>query len=193
MIEIYFGNRIVFLTDEKEPYFAKYKNRKQLKNLIDKFKQGNYDSIYISHNDLNELFQIFKSIFIFETAAGGLVVNSQKKILAIKNRGVWQLPKGHIEEGETISEAAIREVSEECGIGEPTIIKHLPSTFHTFYKSGKTVLKQTYWFKMLYKGFEKPKPQMIEGISEAVWINKSEIQIIKKNTYENLKKIWDFA
>lgn len=193
MIEIYFGKRIVYLTDEDKPYYAKFKDRKQLKELIYKFDEGNYDSLFITSNDLNDLFQNFKSILIFETAAGGLVINSLKKILVIKNNNVWQLPKGHIEEGETISEAAIREVSEEASIDNPIIIKHLPSTFHAFKKNGKLHLKQTYWFKMLYKGNKKPKPQISEGITEATWIDKSEIIEIKNNTYENLMKIWDFA
>ncbi|MBN2664545.1 MAG: NUDIX domain-containing protein [Bacteroidales bacterium] len=193
MIEIYFGKRIVYLTDEKQSFYAKFKDRKQLKDLIYKFDEGSYDSLYITSNDLNDLFQNFKSILIFETAAGGLVINPLKKILAIKNRNIWQLPKGHIEEGETISEAAIREVSEEAGIGTPIIIEHLPSTFHTFKKNGKLHLKQTYWFKMLYNGIEKPTPQISEGITEATWINKSEIIEIKNNTYDNLVKIWDYT
>ena len=33
-----------------------------------------------------------------------------------RGRVVWSLPKGHVEEGETFAQAAIREVSEETGI-----------------------------------------------------------------------------
>lgn len=193
MIEIFFGKRIIYLTDEKEPYYAKFKDRKQLKELVAKFSNGHYETLYITSDDLNDLFQNFKSIFIFETAAGGLVVNSSKRILTIKSRGIWQLPKGHVEEGETISEAATREVAEETGIGEPTIIEHLPSTFHTFSRNDKLHLKQTFWFKMIYKGNEKPKPQINEGITEATWIDRSELKEIKLNTYDNLLKIWDYA
>ena len=33
-----------------------------------------------------------------------------------RHRLVWSLPKGHVEEGETVEEAALREVLEETGI-----------------------------------------------------------------------------
>ncbi len=193
MIEVYFGKRIIYLTDEKQEFYAHYKDRKQLRKLIEKFDAGHYESLYITSDDLNDLFQNFKSVFKFETAAGGLVINSMRKVLVIKNRGIWQLPKGHVEEGETISEAAIREVEEECGILSPIIIEQLPYTFHTFKKKEKLYLKQTFWFKMMYKGREKLVPQIKEGITEAIWIEKSELPEIRKNTYENLSDIWNYV
>lgn len=56
-----------------------------------------------------------------ETSAGGLVVDEQGRaaLIARTNRGgrlVWSLPKGHLEDGETLEAAAVREVSEETGI-----------------------------------------------------------------------------
>lgn len=50
--------------------------------------------------------------------AGGLVQNSQGKILVIREHGAttYKLPGGHIELGETIEDAVIREVFEETGI-----------------------------------------------------------------------------
>jgi 8-oxo-dGTP pyrophosphatase MutT (NUDIX family) len=50
--------------------------------------------------------------------AGGLVQNSQGEILVIRERGAttYKLPGGHIELGETIEDAVIREVLEETGI-----------------------------------------------------------------------------
>jgi len=33
-----------------------------------------------------------------------------------RRRLVWSLPKGHVEEGETVEEAALREVQEETGL-----------------------------------------------------------------------------
>ena len=61
-----------------------------------------------------------------EVSAGGLVIDSTgtKGLLigrydhkdATGKRVLWSLPKGHIEEGETPEQAAIREVAEETGI-----------------------------------------------------------------------------
>jgi 8-oxo-dGTP pyrophosphatase MutT (NUDIX family) len=56
------------------------------------------------------------------THAGGIVYrihSNQPEFLIItarKNRAHWVLPKGHIEVGETLKEAALREVKEETGV-----------------------------------------------------------------------------
>ncbi len=193
MIKIYFSNRIIYLTDEDEPFYAHYKDRNHLKILVNKFIDGNYPSLFISHSDLNELFQIFKTLFIYEEAAGGLVLNNSRKVLAIKNRNVWQLPKGHVKPNESYTEAAIREVMEECNIKEPIIIEQLISTFHCFKEKDNWHLKRTYWFKMLYKHTENPAPLTEEGITEAKWVDKNDLHEIFENTYPNLIEIWDLV
>jgi len=190
MIKIYFGNRIIHLTDENEPFYAHFKDRNQLRKLIEKFENGNHPELFIHSDDLNSLFLNFKLLFKYEEAAGGLKLNSLHQILVIKNYGYWQLPKGHVEENETFAETAIREVTEECNIEAPTIIEQLPATFHTFKKHGKWHLKKTVWFKMMYKGLKKPMPLEKEGITEAKWIDKKNMHEIYTNTYKNLTSIW---
>ena len=50
-------------------------------------------------------------------SAGGVVLNNKGEILIVNQHGnSWSLPKGHIEEGEEILEAAKRETYEESGI-----------------------------------------------------------------------------
>ena len=79
------------------------------------------------HNCLpNEVTLIFKSqpqdfvpfMPTHSLGAGGLVQNSLGEILVIRERGAttYKLPSGHIELGETIENAVIREVLEETGI-----------------------------------------------------------------------------
>jgi ADP-ribose pyrophosphatase YjhB (NUDIX family) len=59
-----------------------------------------------------------------ETSAGGLVIDrsgaTPRAVLIARHdrrgRLVWSLPKGHLEEGETPQDAALREVKEETGI-----------------------------------------------------------------------------
>ena len=57
-----------------------------------------------------------------ETSAGGLVVDAAGASAALigrldrRGRLLWSLPKGHLEDGETAEQAAVREVEEETGI-----------------------------------------------------------------------------
>jgi ADP-ribose pyrophosphatase YjhB (NUDIX family) len=56
-----------------------------------------------------------------ETSAGGLVVDQHGRaaLIARANRRgqlLWSLPKGHLEKGESLEDAAVREISEETGI-----------------------------------------------------------------------------
>src|SRR5437763_9899380 len=61
---------------------------------------------------------------VSEVSAGGLVVDRGGPVaqaaligrLDRRGRLLWSLPKGHLEEGETAEQAAVREVEEETGI-----------------------------------------------------------------------------
>ena len=59
--------------------------------------------------------------------AGGLVFHEKTgKVLVVnQNHNSWSLPKGHIDEGETAEEAAIREIYEESGVTSLQLIKKL--------------------------------------------------------------------
>lgn len=190
MIKIYFEDRVVFLTDEKRPEYSHYKSRHELAALIKKFSESEYPELYICGESLNELYQNFKSCFKYIEAAGGLVKNSMDKILVINRFDRWDLPKGKVEQGETYQEAAVREVSEECGIPKPFIVRQLPSTFHTYENDGKQYLKRIYWFEMIYKGSDELNPLKKEGITEARWVNRYEIDKVMKNTFASLLDIW---
>jgi 8-oxo-dGTP pyrophosphatase MutT (NUDIX family) len=64
-----------------------------------------------------------------ERSAGGIAVNvvdgvAYAAVIGRRNRNgklEWCLPKGHVEEGETPEQAAIREVKEESGISADVI------------------------------------------------------------------------
>ncbi len=193
MIDIYFNNRVVHLTDTYKEYYAKYTNRHDLKELVYKFAKSEHEELYIYDEGLNNLFKNFKTCFNYIEAAGGLVVNDKDKILVIKTNGVWQLPKGKVEKGEKYDAAAIREVEEETGIIEPIIVKQLVSTYHSFKNKNGMFLKRTYWYKMFYKGSATPKPQKEENIEDARWVSHGDIYDIMKNTHKSLICIWEKA
>jgi 8-oxo-dGTP pyrophosphatase MutT (NUDIX family) len=56
-----------------------------------------------------------------EVSAGGVVYRTRGAdvevlILLKRTSGLWRLPKGHVEQGETPEAAAVREVREETGV-----------------------------------------------------------------------------
>jgi len=87
-------------------------------------------------------------------AAGGIVL-SENKILLVKNKkgdssadsvSWWGYPKGHLEEGEKPSEAAVREVYEETGF-DVKIVNNKPvaESRYEIERSGE-ILQKTVWF-----------------------------------------------
>jgi 8-oxo-dGTP pyrophosphatase MutT (NUDIX family) len=51
-----------------------------------------------------------------EKACGTIVEKDGKILLVYSNKGFWGFPKGHVEEGETETETAVRETFEETGV-----------------------------------------------------------------------------
>jgi 8-oxo-dGTP pyrophosphatase MutT (NUDIX family) len=165
-----------------------------IRNWFNSFVDDNLMKIYLVHPEPSKFFKLFSSVFLNIDAAGGAVI-SGKYLLVIFRNGKWDLPKGKINKGENPEEAALREVSEECGISGQTIVKSLPSTFHVYklpYPDNEAswIFKETYWFEMSYNGcMDCAKPQVEEGITLIKWVSSSEINEIMDNTYENLKQI----
>ena len=65
-------------------------------------------------------------------AAVSILVHKNKEILFIKRNGIWDLPKGKLENNESLFKCAEREVEEECGVNQLTI-KEKRCDFYTFY------------------------------------------------------------
>ena len=124
-------------------------------------------------------------------AGGGLVYNQKGEVLFIFRNGKWDLPKGGTEKGEEIDETALREVEEETGVGKLSISRKLQKTYHIFKRNGKYKLKVTHWFEMK-SGFEGiPVPQENEGIEKVAWLNPEEVKEALKNSYENIKLLFE--
>lgn len=125
-------------------------------------------------------------------AAGCVVHDDAGNMLLILRNGRWDLPKGKVESGETLLQAALREAEEETGITPlPTTHYPLPTkTYHTFNLYGGWHLKQTSWFDAHVAG-EKPvgKPQDEEGITEVVWVTPDEWYRRLQGSYGTLKTL----
>jgi len=86
-----------------------------------------------------------------EFSAGGAILNREKTLLIfvqnLKGQKVWTFPKGHIEQGETPEDAALREVWEETGY-KCRILKKLFSAKYMFTRNLRLVKKEVTWFLM---------------------------------------------
>ena len=145
-------------------------NKKRLHNVIDMMEKSRDSGRIILHSgDLSSLWKDFKSVNTKNVAAGGIVLNEKGQLLVIFRKGRWDLPKGKIEKKEKKKEAAIREVEEECGVKDLTIISKSGTTWHLFRNKGKKILKKSIWYFMETKD-QKLTPQKEEDIHEAKWV-----------------------
>lgn len=86
-----------------------------------------------------------------EVSAGGIVFFKNNILMLRKFNGDWVLPKGRVEENETIRDAAIREVYEESK-AKVNVIKYLGKINYEFnrtsFKEKVKIYKEVYWFLM---------------------------------------------
>ena len=136
----------------------------------------------------NAVILALRDSFRMAPAAGGVVVKDGK-FVSIVRKGIPDLPKGHIEIGESPEHAAMREVEEETGASKLRIIKELPSTWHCYSEHEQWTLKRTYWYLMSTSNAVQPKPQTEEGITEIKLIGNEEIDEFLKNTYRSISEI----
>lgn len=197
MIKIFSPNKIIYLIASKDLAILKKntlisdigtKDQMRLK-YFEFVHNDDLDEIYFFNPDPELLLRYFSSQFKIIDAAGGLVRNKVGEWLFIFRNGKWDLPKGKIEKGEKIRSAAIREVQEECGIGELHIIQEIPSTYHIYYINETAILKRTYWFEMTSTDTSKLIPQTEEGITEVKWIASKNLKQVYENTYESVKEV----
>jgi 8-oxo-dGTP pyrophosphatase MutT (NUDIX family) len=195
MYKVHFENRFIIISPEpdrlqKYGLFHKFYDTKELYKLISSFQQDkSILSLNIYGPDIKHLWRIFRIYFTEVEAAGGLVKHTSGKYLFIERKGKWDLPKGHVEQGETPEGCALREVNEECGITGHKIIKSLDPSYHTYAWEGISYLKRTNWFLMSYDGTMTADPEVDEGITSVQWLLPDEISKIKSGAWLSLNDI----
>jgi 8-oxo-dGTP pyrophosphatase MutT (NUDIX family) len=195
---VYFESRKIVFTSKSENYFRgsdglylKCKPTEDFAKLLDFFKSATYlQNLFIIGRDVKKLYKNFSQHFTVVKAAGGLVQNRDSEILIIKRNGIWDLPKGKADDDENAEQTALREVEEECGITNLSILQPIIKTYHTYTEKESPILKVTSWFSMYYAGNENLVPQDNEGISEVKWVSKAELPSYIKNTYESIKSVF---
>lgn len=189
----FFGNVLVF-TDKSEikrrtTILYKYRDIADLQSFLFNFiKESGEHHVRIMCGNVETVWAEFCSLFEVRHASGGLVENSGK-YLFIKRKEFWDIPKGHIEKGETSEIGALREVEEECGISGMSIERKICTTYHTYELEGRQILKSTDWYLMKYNGSEILKPQTDEDITEAVWVEESQIDELLKCSFSSIPEV----
>jgi 8-oxo-dGTP pyrophosphatase MutT (NUDIX family) len=186
MYKVFINSGLLVFTDVANAAAHSYSHLNQVLGLKESLAQGAKKEVQVYCTDVEKAFADFCAAHQVIEAAGGLVYNLAGELLMIYRLGKWDLPKGKIEQGEVVAEAAVREVEEECGITAPKIVEALPNTYHTYRLKGQEIFKRTYWYKMKYQGPEKLKPQVEEDISEARWCKPAEVKTNLQNTYGNI-------
>lgn len=167
-----------------------YEQPSDLEIAMDLLENTSVSSLNV-HGDVGRIWAEFSGMFRSIEAAGGVVKNSDQKILFIRRLGKWDLPKGKIEKGESLETAAVREVAEETGLSEVDIEKFITTTYHIYTEKNSTkILKITHWFSMAYFGNQTPKPQIEEGIMEVSWKDQNDIKAnVLGKTFKNIELI----
>jgi len=198
MYKVFFDDRKVYLIDNFSSYFKtnsglfyKYHSLDDLKELIDFYSRLTLiENLYLFYHDIDELRDHFRACFTPVGAAGGLVINSKGEFLLIHRRGRWDLPKGKLSGDENHEQAALREVQEECGIGELRIRQTLLSTYHTYRLEDKMMLKRTLWFEMQYNGNHKPRPEEEEDITDIKWVAADDLDKYLKSCFPAIRDVF---
>lgn len=151
-------------------------------------------SLTVYSPDINDVFSSFCSNFTRVDAAGGVVVAEDGRILMMRRRGFWDLPKGHREHGEEMQECALREVAEECGI-DPALVElgdEITRTMHFYWfpVNERWEMKVTVWYKMSYSGDPcNVIPQAEEDITAIEWMTPAEAARNAAASYMTIQEV----
>ncbi|PIB73602.1 NUDIX hydrolase, partial [Mycolicibacterium brumae] len=120
---------------------------------------------------------------VHEISAGGLVIDGldgppEEALAALigridrRGRMLWSMPKGHIEQGETAEQTAIREVAEETGI-EGKVLACLGSIDYWFVTEGRRVHKTVHHYLLRFAGGELSDSD--REVAKVAWVPLSEL------------------
>ena len=128
--------------------------------------------------------------------SGGVVIQNHQILFIFKN-GRWDLPKGHLEEGNSSEETALIEISEETGLPKKnlTVLKKLIPTHYHKRVQGEMIVKKTIWYLVEFNGnMDMPLiPVKNEGITECRWFSLNELVLVLEESHERIRYLMEFC
>lgn len=126
-----------------------------------------------------------------EPTAGGIVFRRNKKndieILLIQDaKDRWTIPKGHIEEGETAQQTAVREIAEEAGLADTEVIGWLGKIHFRYRRINTLVMMTTQIYLVRAKG-DTNNIQKEEWMNGIKWFKFHDA--LDKIEYEDIGKL----
>ena len=196
-LKVYFGDKAIYIGNSIDDIESKAIHQKAVVlNTIEEHKIADFlttlqnsdaSSGIISYNTAEALAAL-KKHFTFIEAAGGFILNNQDKVLMIFRRGKWDLPKGKLDEYETLEGCALREVKEETGISA-RIVGPLGTTYHTYLQGVEPILKISHWYSMKAEEYETLQPQTEEDIELCEWVRKENIATYFEGAHPSIQDI----
>lgn len=108
-----------------------------------------------------------------EISAGGVVVSFQKNIWYVlviyDGNNNWTFPKGIIEKDELQQAASEREITEETGVDQLSLIQPL-NEIEYFFTRGEKIHKKVIYYLYFSTVLQIPIPQTSEGITRVQWV-----------------------
>jgi 8-oxo-dGTP pyrophosphatase MutT (NUDIX family) len=127
-----------------------------------------------------------------ELSAGGVIFRRPAyealEVLLIKDAyGNWGWPKGHVEAGESLEAAALRECSEETGLTRLQLRDWVGATDWYFRAGGTLIHKFCDYFLVEADPAEVTLPQQAEGIQACRWLRSEDAATLL--TYTNARHV----
>ena len=199
MISVYISDKPLYIATNLTPFLQAIMQKKstvsvtdlseeKLTELLEQIQSPHVTAaVLLQEPDaaLNLLQQRFTHIL----AAGGFVYSSRQRVLMIFRRGKWDLPKGKLDEGEDLETCALREITEETGVGNLVSEGPLVRTYHTYEQHGQQILKESHWY-MVKASEEAPfQPQVEEDIEKCEWVDINALEPYTDNTHQSILEV----
>ncbi len=199
-IKIYINNKPLYLCDaldepinllihQPDHIFIDELDAHSVKTMLHEMQMPEIKTGIFLHTNLEQLKKAFLKKFTVVPAGGGLVQNEKGEVLMIFRRGFWDLPKGKLDEGETLEACAVREVKEETGLKTIQLKKLLTITWHSYDMGTHHMLKESHWYLMAASSDENLAAQSEEDIEDIQWVPKEDLPRFSRMAYPSIADV----